>query len=224
MNILVISDLHLDAHFEPDRYKRLSELIAASNQVIICGDFWEGHGMDFDEFLHTQWVELFPLLKSKNSVYVFGNHDRRDRSDNRIFQFCNIATEQYKTIIGRVHYIFEHGNRLSPKIDEVLGIRKANPLYFAVSEWIQLAFVKLFGIRGFWMMYHGQNEKIKRASFKEFNSLGDYMYVCGHTDCAEIDRKNHFANSGLCKYGFIQYLTIEQDGSIELHMEKYLES
>ncbi len=221
MNILVISDLHLDAHFEPERCKRLSELISASSQVIICGDFWEGHGMDFDEFLHTRWVELFPLLKSKNTIYVFGNHDRRDRSDDRIFQFCNTATEQYKTVIGSVHYIFEHGNRQSPKIDEVLGIRKANPMYFALSEWVQLAFVKLFGIKGFWIMYHGQNEKIKKATAQEFGSLGNYMFVCGHTDCAEVDRKNHFANSGLCKYGFIQYLAIEQDGSIELHLEKY---
>lgn len=221
MSILVISDLHLDAHFEPNRCKRLLELITASDQVIICGDFWEGHGMDFSEFLLTDWSELFSLLKSKNTVYVFGNHDRRDRSDDRIYQFCNTATEQYKTVIGPVHYIFEHGNRLSPKIDEVLGIRKANPLYFAISEWIQLAFVKLFGIRGFWLMYHGQNEKIKRASAKEFGSLGNYMYVCGHTDCAEIDLPRHFANSGLCKYGFIQYLTIKEDGSIKFHMEKY---
>ncbi len=221
MNILVISDLHLDAHFEPDRYNRLSELISKSKQVIICGDFWEGHGMDFDDFLKTQWTGLFPLLKSKHTVYVFGNHDRRDRSDDRIYKFCDIATEQYKTVIGPTHYIFEHGNRLSPKIDAILGIKKANPVYFAISEWIQLAFVKIFGIKGFWIMFYGQNEKIKKASFKEFEHLGNYMYVCGHTDCAEIDLPRHFANSGLCKYGYIQYLTIEEEGKIELHMEKY---
>lgn len=221
MNILVISDLHLDAHFEPKRFQRLSELIQNSKEVIICGDFWEGHGMDFDNFLKTPWTALFPLLKSKNAVYVFGNHDRRDRSDDRIYQFCDTAAEQYQAKIGDVHYIFEHGNRLSPKIDAVLGIRKANPVYFAISEWIQLAFVKLFGIKGFWIMFYGQNEKIKKASAAEFGHLGNYMYVCGHTDCAEIDRANHFANSGLCKYGYIQYLTIEEDGKIDLHMETY---
>lgn len=221
MSTLVISDLHLDSQFEESRFSRLVELISPVDRVVICGDLWEGYHISFDEFLNSRWSQLFSLLRSKQTVYIYGNHDRADKSDDRVSDFCVQATTQYKTTIGTRHFIFEHGDRLSPKIDAVLGITKPNPVYFAISELVQLAFVKILGVRGFWLLYYGQNEKIKRASVKQFGHLGDYMYICGHTDCAEIDRARHFANSGFCKYGHIQYLLIGEDGEVTLHMERY---
>lgn len=218
---LVISDLHLDKQFEKARCDKLRDLIQQADTVVICGDFWEGYAITFDEFLATPWSELFTLLKSKHTVYVYGNHDKKDKSDDRVYQFCDTATQQYQKSFGNVRYIFEHGHRLSPKIDAMLGIQKPDPLYFAISEWIQLAFVKILGPMGFWILFFGQNEKIKRASEREFSHLGSYMYVCGHTDCAEIDKKRHFANSGFCKYGHVQYLLIQENGDITLHKERY---
>ncbi len=217
---LVISDLHLDRSFDAPRFRRLRELIDQHDHVIICGDLWEGYSITFDEFLQSQWNTLFPLLKERDTVYIYGNHDRKVKSDDRIYTFCTQATTLYKTTIGQTHFIFEHGDRLSPKIDAVLHIDKPHPIYFALSELVQLACVKLLGVRGFWILYAGQNEKIKKASAQEYSHLGNYMYVCGHTDCAEVDVPRHFANSGFSKYGYIQYLVIDDAGSVTLHMER----
>lgn len=218
---LVISDLHLDLAYEEKRFQKLRNIISDAHTVVICGDFWEGYAIDFDAFIQSPWSRLFPLLKSKKTVYVYGNHDKQTKSDERVNLFCDVATEQYRQKFGTTEFIFEHGHRLSPKIDALLQIQKPDPFYFAVSEWVQLAFVKLFGPRGFWILFFGQNEKIKRASAQQFSHLGDYMYVCGHTDCAEIDKGRHFANSGFCKYGYMQYLIIQEDGAITLHTDRY---
>lgn len=221
MQTLIFSDTHLDKHFERSKYTRLRELISQSDQVIINGDFWEGYGMSFDEFLSTQWASLFPLLKQKNTVYIYGNHDKKQFSDDRVYWFCNTVALQYEMTVNGTTYIFEHGDRFASKIDGKLGIERAKKISFLLSEWLQKKFVQILGINGLRILFGQLNPHIKRKINIEFQNKGNFVYVCGHTDCAEIDLPNHFANGGICKFGYLQYLTLDENGQLHAYNETY---
>src|SRR3990167_5228492 len=87
MKVLVFSDSHLDHNFEPKKLSYLKKLVRSVDQVIINGDFWEGYSITFDQFLSSKWNELFPLLKAKKAVYIFGNHDKKVLADKRMRLF-----------------------------------------------------------------------------------------------------------------------------------------
>lgn len=221
MYILVLSDTHLDTTFEPTKYEKLKLLIEKADHVILNGDFWEGYGITFDELCNTEWTKLFPLLKSKKTVYVFGNHDKAEFSDQRIYQFCDKATEQYRMQIQNIDFIFEHGHRFATKIDGILKLEKPPRIGFFITEWMQKKIVQLTGPKGMWILFGKLNHMVKSRTHKEFGGNGAYRYICGHTHCIEVDTFRHFANSGFSKYGYLQYLTIDEKGVIKKHTERY---
>jgi predicted MPP superfamily phosphohydrolase len=117
MKILVFSDTHLTHVFEEKKYVFLKKVIESADQVIINGDFWDGYLTSFDAFISSRWNNLFPLLKQKKAVYIFGNHDKACFSDKRTSFFSDIQTKKYSFVDGMTFY-FEHGNTLLPSIDE----------------------------------------------------------------------------------------------------------
>jgi len=221
MKLLVLSDTHLDHKYEHEKFRRLENLISESDQVILNGDFWEGYDFTFEDFLKTPWVKLFPLLKSKKTIYLFGNHDKEIFIDNRIFQFCELADHQHITKIANTNFIFEHGDKYALKFDGTYHIERPKRIGFVAIELIHKWFVRLFGIRGVWILFGQLNNKVKRSIKEEFEHLGNYVFVCGHTHCAEVDIENHFANSGFSKFGYLQYLTIDDNGKVQKHIETY---
>jgi predicted phosphodiesterase len=220
-HILVLSDTHLNKNFEQAKLDKLVTLIQGARHVIINGDFWEGFEMTFDEFMRTKWVDLFPYLKSKHAVYIFGNHDKCKFSDQRIDQFCDRSTEQYIEQINTIRFIFEHGHRYAHKLDGMFGVERPHRIEQALVESIQMIAIKLFGTRAMWFAFKGLNQEIKRKAKEEFGKLGPYRLISGHTHCAEVDTARNFANTGFSKYGYLQYLTIDEKGIIKKHLERY---
>lgn len=221
MHILVLSDTHLSNHFEPAKYNTLKALIEQADHVIINGDFWEGYEMTFDEFLKTKWVDLFPYLKSKKAIYVFGNHDKHKFSDRRIESFCEASTEQHLMQINGIHFIFEHGHRYAHKLDGIFHIERPLKIEQTIVEWMQKMIIRIFGARGMWLLFSRFNQIIKLKARNEFEKYTPYRHISGHTHCAEVDITHSFANSGFSKYGYIQYLTIDEKGIIEKQLERY---
>lgn len=220
MYILVLSDTHLGLPFESAKYHRLKELISQSTQVVINGDFWEGYAMTFDSFLTSDWRNLFPLLKERNAIYLYGNHDKKPLSDERVMQFCTQAQESYELTVAGKLFHFEHGNRLAPKYDDRHGLIRPNRFGFMFISWVGTCFVSLFGLRVMWKLYGTLNAKIKKQLPHELNHKIAWA-VFGHTHCQEIDEGAHFANGGVCKYGYLQYLTISKEGALQSHEERY---
>lgn len=208
MNILVFSDTHLSLPFEEKKFNFLKSIIKNADRVIINGDFWEGYFISFKHFMDSPWKHLFPLLKQKQAIYIFGNHDRKKFSDHDIKQFSVKHTDRYDLVVGNNTFIFEHGNRLLPleniNTNEIMA--GAPGFITSFMEHIEKFIVRTTGSKYQAGLKH-LNSKIKTLIKSELKK-GEY-YVCGHTHCAEVDHKNKFINTGMIKHGLGQYLLIK---------------
>ncbi len=210
MKLLVFSDTHLTEYVEEKKFNLLRDIISKADKVVINGDFWDGYLSTFDAFIHSGWKNLFPLLKKKKSVYVYGNHDNKQFKHTDLCKlFSNIQTDQYKITLGKKTYIFEHGNRLLPFGDEDAFQAQIKSTFNKFSNKIEGLLIKTLGVH-YQRFLKKYNEIIKQKLLKELKE--NEYYVCGHTHSAEVDRKNRFINSGVIKDGLAQYIHISEKG------------
>jgi predicted phosphodiesterase len=219
MSTLIISDTHLCEPFDQKKCDYLRRLFESHDQIILNGDFWEGYWYTFEEFLHSKWSALFPILKSKQTYYIFGNHDRETYSDSRREAFCQWSGWRLEKQFGNTHYIFEHGNRLALKFDEKHHMQRVGRLLFSPAYFLEMAIVKVFGLRFFHAMFGKLNKQIKVQLKKELK-LSE-VFVCGHTHVQECSLKSQFINTGVNKYGFSEYGVIDEKGDITVYTKRY---
>ena len=204
MSTLVFSDSHLGLPFEEKKYNFLRQIISKADRVLINGDFWEGHLFTFDQFVNSGWKNLFPLLKEKKTVYVYGNHDEEEQSDQRVNLFSDIQAKRYDLKIGDTTYIFEHGDRLA-------FLPRQHPFFTKRAMEIEKVMVRSVGTKFHKVIGGALNKKIKTGIKTELKE--NEFYLCGHSHYAEMDTEKKFANSGLVRHGLGQYLLIE-DGKV----------
>ncbi len=216
MRILIISDLHLDNLFEEPKYRFLKKIIKTADRVIINGDFWDGYLVNFEQFIQSHWKSLFPLLKSKKAVYIYGNHDKKILSDKNRGLFSDIQTHRYKLRLNGKTLVFEHGNRLKPAWDDLFEMVRVPSFVQSTLLFVHRFLLHRFGKRFIRFAFEKFNKELKKKIAKKNN----HMYIFGHTHYGEVDPKNHFANSGFILQGFGQYLIIE-DGKIQFKEEWY---
>jgi predicted phosphodiesterase len=216
MKIVVFSDTHLEKEFNIKKFNFLKRIIEKADRVIINGDFWEGYTNTFKEFIDSPWNKLFPILKKKKTVCVFGNHDRKKYSDKNVSLFCDKAVNKYSLIINKKAYDFEHGSQWADFVDRFFG--GETPSWFVkIYNKVVNIFVMIFRKR-FLLLYKIVNDKAKKKALNKSNKNSFLVY--GHTHYGEVDLKNNIANTGLIKYGFGQYLLME-NSKISLHEEWY---
>lgn len=219
MKILVFSDTHLRLPFDEKKFKFLKGIIQKADQVIINGDFWDGYIISFDQFISSPWQNLFPLLKKKKTIYIFGNHDKKILADHRIYLFSHFQTPQYQLKINGSHLIFEHGNRWLPAIDDVLKIKKVPSIIQKIFINLHDRQVRKKGKDFLKKLFKKNNETIKEK-IKSKLTHGQF-FVFGHTHYPEIDENSRFANCGTITDGFASYLLIDERGKIELKEKRY---
>ncbi|MDO8609674.1 MAG: metallophosphoesterase [bacterium] len=223
MKILIFSDTHLTKVFDQKKFLYLKKIVQEVNKVIINGDFWDGYLSTFEEFINSPWKQLFPYLKDKKSVYIFGNHDKKEWSDKRINQFSDLQTDQFTLSLNKNTYIIEHGHRLNPSGNILLLLVKFEHIltgtYSVVKIFssIQQLIINVFGVNFYKILRKRANSQIKR---RFINNQDNKYYVFAHTHCAEIDFKNNFVNSGMIRLGIGQYILINKD-EIKLNEESY---
>lgn len=217
MKILVISDIHLTHRFKKRKYNFLKGLISKYDKVIICGDFWSAYSCTFDRFLDSKWNQIFPLLKQKNTVYLYGNHDRKRWNDKRVYRFCKQARKAYSLTIGEVTYHFTHGveylvdsinNEIFMYLHRKLGLDYISSLLDKIA-------LKILGFDKYINFAREMNE-IQKFSV----SLDTRVSVMGHTHSPEIDLENGYVNLGFINNGYASYLEIE-DRECRLIKTKY---
>lgn len=219
MKTLVISDTHLDLPFDEKKYALLERIISEADQVIINGDFWEGFLLTFDEFFTSSWNRLFPLLKEKNTVYIFGNHDAKEYNDlEKTKEFSVIQTERYSFQENGFSYIFEHGHRILPFEKEKPNVRDPK-FHKAVRkvDTVERYIVRLSGslYQNFISIFNQIVQKRIQLELKN-----NELFFCGHTHIHEINHKKRFYNTGIIKHGLAQYIFIE-NGVIIPKKERY---
>lgn len=222
MNILVFSDTHLYLPFDQKKFNFLKKIISESDQVIINGDFFDNYMISFEDFINSPWNQLFSLLKSKKTIYIFGNHDQQKFSDQRLNIFSDVQTPNYSLTTNHYSLLFTHGQQFRktgdlfiPKIFKFL-------ISFAVRDahFFRQILVNIFGRNFLRLRFAYRNVATKEKAIKTIKD--NEFIIVGHNHWAEVDEKNRFACCGAILYGFAQYLTIDSDsGKIILHEEWY---
>ena len=219
MKILVLSDTHLTPRFEQKKFEFLGNIIQKSDSVIINGDFWDAYLSSFEHFIDSPWKKLFPLLKKKNSIYIYGNHDAESFSDKKyLMHFSSKQLHSYSLNIEGYKYEIEHGHRLlrnglkNPKIitkTTRLKIKIIDAVEYSVSNSSYKIFNRTLSVL---------NKGIKKKLSKFVKP--NVRYIFGHTHAQELDLENQFINTGFSKHGFAEYMWLDESGPKLFH-ERY---
>lgn len=220
---LVISDLHLNKWFDKELYHYIVNLVESVDQVIINGDFWDYYLNSFDEFIASDWNQLFPLLKEKKAVYIFGNHDREKFADERMSFFSVKQVDEYTLRSGDKTFVIEHGHRIAPEMDE------KHPFLTRMFDSLYPRFY-FYMMKDLWVtrLIHRKvidpSKDRLEASFHKFVSSQDLpknqAYIFGHSHIFDEPLSKKYYNSGYFFGGVAHYLII-QDGTVTPHVENY---
>ncbi|MEK7522571.1 MAG: metallophosphoesterase [Patescibacteria group bacterium] len=222
MNILVFSDTHLYLPFDIKKFNFLKKIIIGSDQVIINGDFFDDYMINFEDFINSPWNQLFPLLKKKHAVYIFGNHDQEKFSDQRLNLFSDVQTSSYRLQVTSYKFIFTHGQQFRETPDLFIKriFKPFVSLVVRIAHYKRQNLVNIFGRNFLKLRFAYRNIATKEKAIKTIKN--NEFIIVGHNHWAEVDEKNHFACCGAILYGFAQYLTIDSvSGKISLHEEWY---
>jgi predicted phosphodiesterase len=218
MKTLIISDLHLTTQFDPKKFMFLQEIIESADQVIINGDFWEGLLLQFNDFVNSDWRKLFPLLKAKKTIYIYGNHDKKYLCDDRVNLFSVEQKNYHRLQIGNLVFVIVHGHQFNPFFNRLLHPIKLPQFFLKVlmaqERWLVTTFKNSY-IQFHYRLY---NKEIKAKI--NSNLRKNEILVCAHTHAAELDTDNKYINTGLIDHGLAQYLMID-DEEIQLHSVHY---
>ncbi|MFA5770542.1 MAG: metallophosphoesterase [Patescibacteria group bacterium] len=222
MNILVFSDTHLYLPFDKKKFDFLKRIINDSDQVIINGDFFDDYMISFEDFINSPWKQLFPLLKNKKAVYIFGNHDQEKFSDQRLNLFSDVQASIYQLSTINYQLVFTHGQQFRKTADLFIKelFKPFVSLVVRIAHHKRQNLVNIFGRNFLKFRFAYRNIATKEKAIKTIKS--NEFIIVGHNHWAEVDEKNHFACCGAILYGFAQYLTIDSTtGKIILHEEWY---
>jgi predicted phosphodiesterase len=218
MKILVFSDTHLGRKVDKKKYNFLEKIIKNSDFVVLNGDFWDRSQTTFKKFIESDWKGLFELLKAKGAHYNYGNHDQETWCDEQVKLFSNTQGQNMNLSLGDWNFHIEHGNKLLAR-DPVIDQLQKLPFAHIANKYEHLLCKiksnnkhKRFGI----ISHENLSIKERLQNMLTPNTL----CVCSHTHTGEVDLAHSFINTGSIRFGYAQYLTIE-NGKPLLHFERY---
>jgi len=197
----------------------LKKIISNADKVIINGDFWDGLFITFDDFLASPWQALFPLLKKKETIYIYGNHDKRERCDKRVNLFSDFQAESYSLPLKDKVLFITHGHTLELSFVKLIKWLKLWRFLLRLHCRLDHLLVNLLGQR---YLYWSRKKYNKEIGFKAKNLLKDNeILVCGHTHLFQENPDKGFINLGCINYGLGQYLTVNNNGNLKFHNVRY---
>lgn len=208
MKTVIFSDTHLTHHFRPNKFARLKRIIESADRVIINGDFWDSELTTFNKFVTSEWKELFPLLKSKDTIYLYGNHDEEIECDDRVSLFSDTQGYTYKLPVGDKILHIEHGHRIAGDLNFLhTAVKRIRALSY-IYRGITMVLVPLTN-RMFLKVYGKMNRDL--ASWAQKNLPSNHILVCGHSHLAEYKPEKQFIDLGAHTDSLRSYLLIEDD-------------
>jgi len=206
MRTIVVSDLHLTSRFNYKKYLYLEKLFSSADRIILNGDIWDGYLVNFDQFVRSDWKKLFPLLKAKETIYLYGNHDKKQLSDENVTLFSNIQAEKYTISEYKINIHIQHGNKIAPALNERHKWMPANRIIFKVVQILFLKIpLKILGKKFFKINKKRNNLMI---SWREKKLPKNDFLICSHSHLAELNLAKRYANSGFIGHGYSQYIKI----------------
>jgi len=215
--IIIISDTHLGCENDLNKYDYLENIISEADKIVINGDFFDNYECGFDDFMNSDYRNLFPLLLEKDTVYIYGNHNLKRFSDADVLNFSKYQTDRFFLTIGEKRYVIEHGHLITPSLEQEYPYLFANRAAIKFGRMIDSVGTFIEN-EDYFERYKGQNEDLK--NWAKTNLMENEYLITGHTHLAEIDFDNHFINTGLIRYGYANYLQIF-NGEETLVSEEY---
>ncbi len=218
MDTLVISDLHLThKNFSTKRLNHLIDLIKEHDYLIINGDLWCAFTSTFDQFYNSKWNQLFELIKSKNTIYVTGNHDLSKYFDDRIYNLCGSVTENlvYKQNLHNI--LFVHGHQIIPDAAKSDVERKIRRLfnYEALPQFAEEAITFIFGYQGYSKLMRKIGNKVQKKNAYDLKQSKDQYVITSHTHAFEHDIAGKYINTGRIGKWYASFVVIN-DTDIKL--------
>lgn len=208
MKTLVISDTHLGGRAYRKKYHFLKSIIEDADRVVIAGDFWDGFITRFDRFVQSKWRLLFPLLLEKQTIYLFGNHDRAEWCDDRVGQFSVEHGLSTELEIGGKSYYITHGHTVFTSMEDKYPVlNQSIPLRLGSS--IDVLHKLVWGRR---FLRQGNNINAPMGEWVENNLPEPKILVCGHSHYPEVDLEKRIVNPGFIGLGYGNYAVIDEDG------------
>ena len=226
LKTIVISDTHITGVFHKKRYDCLENLISRCDRLIFNGDLWSYYSLTLDNVFKSKWTGLFPLMKSKNCIYIYGNHDRKEWCDERIFQFCDIAQNEYIYKKDGLDLLITHGHLIAHdsitnesfiKINRLVNnFNKLNQSY-RFYIFLQKSLLFLMGESKYAQLF----KKLNNPHIEYAITLPkDQILVAAHTHSPAFDLENRYINVGFINFGLAFYLHIN-NGKLSLESERY---
>jgi len=221
MKTLVISDIHLGRKFDQKKLDFLYSLFSLYDEIVLNGDFWCYYSFDFKDFLNSKWNILFPILKKKNTTYIYGNHDRESWCNKGVNLFSEKQASNHSIELGERKFFIEHGDsHLSRLCLEnkhfVRFMRNVNPVIFELIDRAALNSYPLFNntipLLG--------NKILKKYASRNITRKPNTYYINGHTHYAEFDKNAGYINTGYIGNKLAQYLELGTNHS-ELFSVQY---
>lgn len=208
MSSLIFSDTHLTHKFNPKTFEFLKNLISNYDQVIINGDFWCSYTTTFGRFVNSKWSKLFEILKSKDTIYIHGNHDPISKVDEMVKRFCNLNTDKFELNKAGKTFKIEHGHRLFGGSMEEKHPYLAHPTLNEISNMYDSALTRIFKEK----LYIKQRKKNDRfVNYASLSLKKNEVLVCGHTHVPFFDQYVNYINDGFIRFGFATYLEISDN-------------
>jgi predicted phosphodiesterase len=221
MKTIILSDTHL-TQFDTQLYDALQRVISSADTIIINGDFWDGYLVSFDEFVNSPWKQLFPLLKKKNTIYIYGNHDPEWMCDNRVSLFSVTQTLHHTLTAGEVEYHIQHGHLTHQSLITNLALVLPHTFTKAVNKWLkdqQRKHTPLGWIAAKLEAYFDAVGDIKLRRYAQTLSATqkNTLYVFGHTHIPRFSKKESYLNSGRFTARSARHLLIEHTRAQLVH-------
>ena len=216
MKTLLFSDTHLSHNFDRDLFDYIVKLVKSADQVIINGDFWDAYMLSFDEFCNSKWKALFPLLKQKHAIYIFGNHDKKEFMDDKYSLFSEQQFESYQFQSGDKLFIVSHGHFVSPAYDRISFLKNPNRMVRSFyNNFLQL--VNLPIAKQIFLLFEervnvGHLEEIK--TYIQQNQKPNQIFIFGHSHIPELNLEQRLISTGPLQKHHKSYCIIE-DGIVE---------
>lgn len=218
--IVIFSDTHLTDVFDIALFNTLKKIISHADIIIINGDFWDSSFVTFDKFVTSKWSALFPVLKKKQTYYIYGNHDMKHLSDGRVNLFSDTQSESLIISVDSKTLHIHHGHWLLPLTAKVVSLFKHRPVLLSYLTWPLdiVGFIQHYLIKKGVILFTSINSGFIQYKHKHISA--DEYLVTAHTHTPQFDEQNKHINSGYFFQGFGSWIEIQQ-GNIHLKEIRY---
>ncbi|MBT3249432.1 MAG: hypothetical protein HN846_03095 [Candidatus Pacebacteria bacterium] len=215
--LAIFSDTHLSDQFDVVQFEFIKGVVESVDRVIINGDFWDHYESTFNQFVNSEWRKLFPLLKKKKTIYIYGNHDFSKFSDERVNLFSDQQADECVVKAGQYLLQVKHGHQIASSGDVMFPWLFGNRLMLGLGSKLQAIGVNFLGIPFLRVVFWFWIVQFKKYSQQlEENEI----LVCGHAHLAELNLKRNYINSGVIRWGLGQYLLVD-NGRLEVVKSRY---